>query len=435
MVKTAAYDISKSKEQVADGNEGAFFKIHLNISKNSHKKIFFQVIMVVIGVFLAIGALEIGLRVFEKREFTLDPCVSLDKDFHHVLIPNKNCRFKTEEWDVENIINSTGMRDEEINLKKDEIGVFRILALGDSFTMGHGVKIKESYINILENNLNSFQKGKKIEIINAAVFGYSPIIHWLYLSKKGLSFEPDAVILFFTLTDFWEDRKRFEELTDSYPGISEKDLMERLEDSDVEFKFEFINMAAGQNIDQLALAPNVSYELKTWLRSNFKIYATLVDFIKKRNQPVAQDVIFQGDPDRDIVALVRGEKITQENWQDLWKLPVYNLGLISDLLDEMNIKFVVVLIPEAVQVNDKEWPNKTALGLSSHFNDTRGPYQNELIRRLKGKKIEFIDLLPRFRESEIFPLYFSQDGHFRESGHQLAANILFETFIDTIFKD
>jgi hypothetical protein len=99
--------------------------------------------------------------------------------------------------------------------------------------------------------------------------------------------------------------------------------------------------------------------------------------------------------------------------------------LISDLLDRRGVDFLVVGIPGAVQVSDREWPNRTALGFEMHFEDPRGPFQNELRRLLAEMGIDFVDLLPGFRGSGIFPLYFSNDGHFRESGHKLAAEIVF----------
>jgi len=35
-------------------------------------------------------------------------------------------------------------------------------------------------------------------------------------------------------------------------------------------------------------------------------------------------------------------------------------------------------------------------------------------------------LLPDFKKSSIFPLYFDNDGHWRESGHKVATEIIYE---------
>lgn len=420
MVKTPANDVTKGKEKVTGSEKNRLSKIHL--TKDIFKKRLFQVSLIFTGVVLALALLEIGLQIFEKKTFSLDPCTSLDRDFHHVLIPNRECRFKTDEWDTVVKINSHGHRDDETVVAKPD-GVFRILALGDSFTMGHGVDIEDTYVAILEKNLNASFADKKVEIVNAGVFGYSPLIYNLYLQKQGLSFDPDMVIVFFSLTDFWEDRKRLSELEQSFPDLTKEKLLEKIKKAEGEFKFDLINASPSQNDKQRVIA-KLLYKLKSWARTNSKIYATLVDFIKKRNQPVQQDVLYQGDPDRDIVAVMRGDKISQDNWEELFRLPTANLITISEILAGKRIKFVVVLVPEAVQVSDREWPNRKGLGLPEKFYDPRGTFQEHLVARLPIKNIEIIDLLPYFRESGVFPLYFTDDGHFRESGHRLAAEAI-----------
>lgn len=443
MVKASTDNVAKSEKKIAKGDKGGFFKSHLD--KDIFKKHLFQVSLVTVGVLVALAILEIVLRINERKIFSLDPCTSLDRDFHHVLIPNRECRFKTDEWDTVVKINSHGHRDDETVVTKPA-GVFRILALGDSFTMGHGVDIEDTYVAILEKNLERSFADKKVEIVNAGVFGYSPLIYNLYLQKQGLSFNPDMVIVFFSLTDFWEDRKRLSELKQSLPDLTEEELLEKIKKAEVEFKFDLIggaslresrasllvggaslrvNATPAHNNGQKTLSEFL-YKLKSWARTNSKIYATFVDFIKKRNQPVQQDVLYQGDPDRDIVAVIRGDKISQDNWEELFRLPTANLITISEILAERGIKFVIVLVPEAVQVSDREWPNRKGLGLPEKFYDPRGTFQEHLVARLLIKNIEIIDLLPYFRESGVFPLYFTGDGHFRESGHRLAAKAILD---------
>lgn len=434
MVKPPANNVTKGKEEVTGSEKNRLSKIHL--TKDIFKKRLFQVSLIFTGVVLALAFLEIGLQIFEKKTFSLDPCTSLDRDFHHVLIPNTECRFKTDEWDTVVRINSHGHRDDATVVAKPD-GVFRILALGDSFTMGHGVDIEDTYVAILEKNLNASFADKKVEIVNAGVFGYSPLIYNLYLQKQGLSMSPDMVIVFFTLTDFWEDRKRLSELEQSFPDLTEEELLEKIKKAEVDFKFDLIGRAS-LRVSRVSLreesAPSsrrktvseFSYKLKRWARSNFKIYSTFIDFVKARNQPVQQDVLYQGDPDRDIVAVMRGDKISQDNWEELFRLPAANLITISEILTERGIKFVVVLVPEAVQVSDREWPNRKGLGLPEKFYDPRGTFQEHLVARLPIGNIEIIDLLPYFRENGVFPLYFTGDGHFRESGHRLAAKAILE---------
>ena len=70
---------------------------------------------------------------------------------------------------------SLGFRDREMAVDKPS-GVFRILALGDSFTFGVGVEGNQAYPKVLETLLNrSGGLGRRVEVINAGfASGYAP---------------------------------------------------------------------------------------------------------------------------------------------------------------------------------------------------------------------------------------------------------------------
>ncbi len=77
------------------------------------------------------------------------------------LIPNRSLYYKAEVFET----NSIGLRDVEYNITKDE-GVFRILILGNSVSLGVGVRINETYHSIVEEKLNQRPGGKRYEILN-----------------------------------------------------------------------------------------------------------------------------------------------------------------------------------------------------------------------------------------------------------------------------
>lgn len=429
MVKTGADNITKGKKKKQAGDENGTFdavrhaKIILDfLGQRFQRKFFKKNALVFLGIFLAIFALEIILRVASGQAHNLDPCQSLDENFHHVMIPNTTCQSKTAEWDILYKINSLGLRDEEAGNKK--AGEFRILSLGDSFVQGYGVDMENSFPKQLEKKINERVNGK-FKVINAGVIGYSPLVEYLYLTKIGLDFKPDMVILAFSLTDFWEDRKRFGELAASYPDLSEEELKEKIAEANVQFDFARINAPPTQSPTKI-FAPQISYQIKQTLRDNFKIYASFADFVKKRKLPVQQDVYNQGNIDKDIVALIRGEKISDREWQKLWEVPMNSLLLANNLLRSKKIPFIVVAIGDAFQVSPDEWPGRSALGIPRDFGDVRGDFQDELAKRLEAFSIPFVNLLPTFRESDLFPLYYTHDGHWRNTGHELAAEIVFE---------
>ena len=96
-------------------------------------------------------------------------------------------------------INSKGLRDSEYAYEK-EAGLTRILILGDSFTWGYGVEKKEIFTEKLEKML-----GANFEVINAGVTGYGTDQELIFLEREGLKYHPDIVILAFASNDFMQD--------------------------------------------------------------------------------------------------------------------------------------------------------------------------------------------------------------------------------------
>lgn len=101
------------------------------------------------------------------------------------------------------IINEYGQHDNSfpINKKKKEL---RILNLGDSITMGHGVTRDETYSKYLETILSdSLKYYQTIQAINTGVQGYSTFQEFEVL-KRDLIFQPDIVTIGFCLNDVTE---------------------------------------------------------------------------------------------------------------------------------------------------------------------------------------------------------------------------------------
>ncbi|MDO8281316.1 MAG: GDSL-type esterase/lipase family protein [Thermodesulfovibrionia bacterium] len=112
--------------------------------------------------------------------------------FHHY--PNKegvyyNAKIKT---------NSMGFRDFEYTLKKPE-DKKRIVFIGDSFTLGWGVEFEDIYSKKLEKSLNENQNS--YEVINMGVGNYNSIMETELFKSKGLSLNPDLVILMYFIND------------------------------------------------------------------------------------------------------------------------------------------------------------------------------------------------------------------------------------------
>jgi hypothetical protein len=94
--------------------------------------------------------------------------------------------------------NTRGFRDPERSLEKPE-DVVRILCVGDSFTWGWGVEQDSIYTHILEDRL--LGEGRRAEVINTGVCGYSTDQTLLFLEKEGFGYSPDLVVCQATSND------------------------------------------------------------------------------------------------------------------------------------------------------------------------------------------------------------------------------------------
>ena len=99
--------------------------------------------------------------------------------------------------------NGDGFRDREF-LRPKPPGVFRILALGDSVTVGYGITDpRETLPKTLERELNRGRSPEdtRIEVLNFGIDGYNTLQEERLLEVKGLSLDPDLVLVFYILND------------------------------------------------------------------------------------------------------------------------------------------------------------------------------------------------------------------------------------------
>jgi len=116
------------------------------------------------------------------------------------------------------VANRHGHRDEEVSLEKPS-GVFRILVLGDSFTVGANVRQEEAYPQVLERLLNAEARGRRYEVVNTAVGGWEPFQYAQYYEYYGRRFTPDLVLVgFFVGNDAYNQLDRVEELPTAVLG-------------------------------------------------------------------------------------------------------------------------------------------------------------------------------------------------------------------------
>jgi len=150
----------------------------------------------VVAVFLASSPLELGC----DRAAAQDPRwkvwssevhrPSTIPGLHYELAPNVERELGG--WSVKT--NSRGARDSEPNTKSD---VFRVAALGGSFTFGWGVPVEQTWPALLERELahSILVQGREVEFLDGAVAGFDVPEQVALLEARVMELEPWVLVL------------------------------------------------------------------------------------------------------------------------------------------------------------------------------------------------------------------------------------------------
>jgi lysophospholipase L1-like esterase len=139
---------------------------------------------------LVLAAVEAYLRLTipaSSRESIYEYTLSTKR--YKVMKPNA----VTVAWGKELRTNELGFRDATPRLAPKRPGEFRIVVLGDSFTVSAGVDHARIYTTLLERRLKEKHPG--VRVINLAVGGYNVVQYAAVLEEVALGLEPDMVLV------------------------------------------------------------------------------------------------------------------------------------------------------------------------------------------------------------------------------------------------
>ena len=286
------------------------------------------------------------------------------------------------EWDFK--LNSLGFKDTEF-LKKED-GIYRIAAIGDSFAFGV-VPYRHNYLTLLELALQGGEQQKaNVEVFN---FGIPAIGIKEYLAlfvNEALPLEPDMLLLsLFIGNDFIESKRTWW----SYSYLAS--LIHYALTIQKEFEGRVIH-GAGEYCDECP-----SFNPEKYLDIEYSRSAL---YLKS-------DEIFQAS----------------------LHTAVDYLELIQDICEELNIPFLVAIIPDELQIDsglqaqimDKYYP-----GIDEGEWDITRP-NRLLTAELERLDIDYLDLYPTFKQNSQQRLYRLRDSHWNIPGNQLAAELIAES--------
>jgi hypothetical protein len=350
-------------------------------------------------IFLVTGSIFVGLelavRFFSQEvlETTIERGTALavkDPILGHTLAPDVRAHVSAPEFNVVYEISPQGFRSLKTFAPKAPSDTVRILVVGDSFALGHGIQYPDTWTVLLEERFAA--EGKKIEVINAAVFGYSTAQEVLYLERLFDSYSPDIVLLVFVTHDLFTN----------YPIVatSEGDMP-----------------ATGQT----GIVREIRNEKKTLLHS-----LTFLKRLLMRSDPVYRNLYTatpRGDYFREPLPPVFDEKI---------KITTDLFRRAHEFVRGKGTEFAVLSIPQLFQM----------IELAGSGRDSDAESEPE---RSDGIVVTHIDeILGDFASSEGFPwmstleplaqtynatgkdVYFRFDGHINELGSKVVADVAYE---------
>jgi lysophospholipase L1-like esterase len=164
----------------------------------------FPILATAVGLIVAALALEVVVRLvlddgmqydLEMSKYALElKQVSTDPLLGHAHAPNRHATLMGVDFRT----NSRGLRDREFAYDR-EPGTFRILMLGDSMTVGWGVRAEATFSKRIEAMYR--EGGIAAEVINAGVGNYNTVQEIEYFLTEGHRYRPDLVVLNFYPND------------------------------------------------------------------------------------------------------------------------------------------------------------------------------------------------------------------------------------------
>ena len=346
------------------------------------------------ALLLAASALALALAEGAVRMLAPQPFGLAHQDRYGLAMHWPGVTRYLSQYGHEVTFNAAGMRDRAHTVEK-AAGTTRILLLGDSFIEALQVPFEDSLPSLLERTLAE-RTGKPVEVVSAGVSGWGQDDELRYLTRYGLAYQPDVVIVAMTLHN---------------------DVSDNLEQ-------EWYTTRDGVLVEQPRLPlPFWKYkelQLKAVLASRLQLYQLLrrvrlqneiQEIGRQLDEHVAQ--LFQV-PTPDGIAL--GIDLTAQL-----------LAGIQGASSEASAHVVVVELPIRYQLSDEsfaEFAHKAGIPLEAMEIDAPQRMIGAVTARLG---LQTVDLLPGFRKRAAesgAPLYLEWDGHWNEAGHRLANEIV-----------
>lgn len=374
-----------------------------------------------LSTLLALLVAEVGARVLRARQHggkeggeealyqEYDPLLGWRKK------KNTTATYRRREYTVTLKTNSYGLRDPE-RAPEAAPGIFRVLALGDSFVEGYTVDLPLTLTQRLESRLNAL--GCPAEVINGGTAAYSTDQEYLFYRSEGVRYVPSLVLLFFYWNDvLYSDRQDY--------FLTPKPVFE---------------MGGGKlhlhryPVREVPKQKGSSRPEKT---QDEQGGSALLDMVRERlwvGAPAVHDGLARlGLWNPIAIATPRLEMLVYDRRdlapiEDAWeKVEAIARALQKEVLDHGST-LALVYIPARMEIQEASWNlTRRLYGLAENAWE-RSKVRRKIERMSASLGAPMIDLSPALEAADqpFRPTYFTFDGHFNGRGHDVAAGAVFD---------
>ncbi len=164
------------------------------------------ILAIVVSLVCGLLVLEGGLRLMGRGpQATInqfDPLTGWSKK------PGATSTRKTPEFNVRYEINALGLRDSDTTSYAKPAGTYRVLCLGDSFTLGYTVDEHDLFVEQLGRAWRS--EGRRVDVVNAGTEGWSTDQEIEWFLSEGVKYQPDLVLIFPYENDlYWNGQTQY----------------------------------------------------------------------------------------------------------------------------------------------------------------------------------------------------------------------------------
>lgn len=290
---------------------------------------------------------------------------------------NKQALQHLTHGDIEVYINSDGFRGAREYQREKPQAVRRLVALGDSFTFGFGVRDDESFPYLMEKS------NENLEVINLGVAGFG--IDQMLIAFRNIAreYNPDTVLVSIFPEDFWRATRAFADSGHAKPYFS-------LE-SNGELKLHNVPVPK-------------PYELRT------NQFPKLIEY--NRFEALLRNLITYRLLERGLLRLGKGLGWVDPDTTIEWRIGRAVLEKLIQEIRDSGAEAVLVMIPPDRWIRDYRM---TAM-------------RESIVRFAKRKNLHYIDLTPEFyrnvQEKGLTHYYIEGDWHWTKAGHELASNLI-----------